>query len=245
MSGGESLRLPTGPDWRYGHFTRSSGRPSRPEELDLEARPDPCLSLSTHAARVIHEELPPFATISRFLLLPVDQRDRDANDLPSSLHGHYSASSLLQGSPPLNSASVLSPSWFFHLWLFRSHRSLRFPRSVQLPHGKLRPPLMPDAAPPVRLFTSAHFSMPSGVSSVRVRRTAAARPRGAIDGDDARETASTSAATLNCSRISFPLNCRASLGGPRKNIYTARDVPLRALATEPRPVVADCTSRCC
>jgi len=31
------------------------------------------LSLSTHTALVIHEELPPFATISRFLLLPVDQ----------------------------------------------------------------------------------------------------------------------------------------------------------------------------
>src|SRR5262249_33094160 len=60
-------------------------------------------------ARVIHEGLPPFATISRFLLLPVDQRDRDANDLPPSLHGHYSASSLLQGSPPLNSASVFRP----------------------------------------------------------------------------------------------------------------------------------------
>src|SRR5262245_65606859 len=168
MSGGESLRLPTGPDWRYGHFTRSSGRPSRPEELDLEARPDPCLSLSTHAARVIHEELPPFATISRFLLLPVDQRDRDANDLPSSLHGHYSASSLLQGSPPLNSSSVLSPSWFFHLWLFRLHRSLRFPRSVQLPHGKLRPPLMPDAAPPVSRYrrSLSHSSYKAAVLDI-------------------------------------------------------------------------------
>src|SRR5215831_14596197 len=113
-----------------------SCRPSRPGESHPEALTDPCLSLSTHTARVIHEGLPPFATISRFLPLPVDQRDRDANDLPPSLHGHYSASSLLQGSPPLNSASVLSPSWFFHLWLFRLHRSLRFPRSVQLPHGQ-------------------------------------------------------------------------------------------------------------
>jgi hypothetical protein len=31
---------------------------------------------------------------------------------------------------PLGSASVLSPSWFFHLWLLRSHRSPRFPRSA-------------------------------------------------------------------------------------------------------------------
>ena len=134
---------------RHYRTTKISGRPSSPGELHPEALTEPCLSLSTHTARVIHEELPPFATISRFLLLPVDQRDCDANDLPPSLHEHYSASSLLQGSPPLNSASVLSPSWFLHLWLFRLHRSLRFPRSVQLPHGKLRPPLMPDAAPPV------------------------------------------------------------------------------------------------
>src|SRR5262250_160527 len=88
-----------------------SGRPSSPGELHPEALTEPCLSLSTHTARVIHEELPPFATIRRFLLLPVDQRDQGANDLPPSLHGHYSASSLIQGSPPLNSASVLSPSW--------------------------------------------------------------------------------------------------------------------------------------
>jgi hypothetical protein len=130
----------------------SSGRSSSPGEFHPEALTEPCLSLSTHTALVIHEELLPFATISRFLLLPVDQLGRDANDLPSSLHGHYSASSLIQGSPPLNSAFVLSPSWFFHLWLLRLASKFRFPRSVQLPHGKLRPPLMPDAAPPVNRY---------------------------------------------------------------------------------------------
>ena len=127
----------------------SSGRSSSPGEFHPEALTEPCLSLSTHTALVIHEGLPPFATISRFLLLPVDQLGHDANDLPSSLHGHYSASSLIQGSPPLNSAFVLSPSWFFHLWLLRLASKFRFPRSVQPPHSKLRPPLMPDAAPPV------------------------------------------------------------------------------------------------
>src|SRR5262245_63816750 len=80
-----------------------------PGEFHPEALTEPCLSLSTHTALVIHEELPPFATIRRFLLSPVDQHGRDANDLPSSLHGHYSASSLVQGSPPLNFAFVLSP----------------------------------------------------------------------------------------------------------------------------------------
>jgi len=34
------------------------------------------------------------------------------NGLPASLHGHYSASALLLGSPSLSIASVLSPSWF-------------------------------------------------------------------------------------------------------------------------------------
>src|SRR5262244_2427349 len=115
---------------RHYRTTKISGRPSSPGELHPEALTEPCLSLSTHTARVIHEELPPFATISRFLLLPVDQLGHDANDLPSSLHGHYSASSLIQGSPPLNSAFVLSPSLFFHLSLLRLTSQFRFPRFV-------------------------------------------------------------------------------------------------------------------
>jgi hypothetical protein len=49
-------------------------------------------------------------------------------------------SSLLQVAPPLGSASVLSPSWFFHLRLLRWHRSPRFPRSALPPLSKLRPP---------------------------------------------------------------------------------------------------------
>src|SRR5262244_1796871 len=105
-------------------------RSSSPGEFHPEALTEPCLSLSTHTALVIHEELSPFATISRFLLLPVDQLGRDANDLPSSLHGHSSASSLVQGSPPLNSAFVLSPSLFFHLSLLRLTSQFRFPRFV-------------------------------------------------------------------------------------------------------------------
>jgi hypothetical protein len=50
-----------------------------------------------------------------------------------SLHPVSGTSSLLRVVPPLVSASVLSPSWFFHLWLLRSHRSPRFPRSAQSP----------------------------------------------------------------------------------------------------------------
>src|SRR5262249_9364828 len=95
------------------------GRPSRPGESHPEALTDPCLSLSAHTARAIHRELPLSATIGRFLLLPVDQVDHDANGLPPSLHGNSPASSLLWGSPNLNPAFVRSPSWFCHLWLLR------------------------------------------------------------------------------------------------------------------------------
>src|ERR1035438_4173710 len=49
------------------------------------------------------------------------------------LHPISETSSLLRVVPPLVSASVLSPSWFFHLRLLRSHRSPRFPRSAQSP----------------------------------------------------------------------------------------------------------------
>src|SRR5262249_20264635 len=125
---GVQLRLPTS----NAVFTNSCFTcwSSSPGEFHPEALTEPCLSLSTHTALVIHEELPPFATISQFLLLPVDQPRREPNDLPSSLHGTSPASSLIQGSPPLTSAFVLSPSWFFHLWLLRLASKFRFPRSV-------------------------------------------------------------------------------------------------------------------
>ena len=71
--------------------------PSRPGGFHPEALTEPCVSLSTHTARAIHGELPLWATTSWFLLLPVGQDDRDTNGLPLSLHGHYPASSLIQG----------------------------------------------------------------------------------------------------------------------------------------------------
>src|SRR5215471_12812145 len=46
----------------------------------------------------------------------------NVGDLPPSLHGHYSASSLLRSSPPLPAASVLSASQFRCLYLFPWHR---------------------------------------------------------------------------------------------------------------------------
>src|ERR1700694_4290479 len=66
--------------------------------------------------------------------------------LLTSLHPISETSSLLQVVPPLVSASVLSPSWFFHLRLLRSHRSPRFPRSARSPLAQAQATLMPDAA---------------------------------------------------------------------------------------------------
>src|SRR5229473_5193041 len=62
------------------------------------------------------------------------------------LHPLSGTSSLLRVVPPLVSASVLSPSWFFHLRLLRSHRSPRFPRSAPSPLTSSQATLMPDAA---------------------------------------------------------------------------------------------------
>jgi hypothetical protein len=104
--------------------------PSRPGEFHPEPLTEPCVNLSIYTARAIHKELPPSATTIRFLLLPVDQHDPDANGLSPSLHGRYPTSSLLRGSPPLIGVSVLSALQGYCLSLFPSqHRS-----SSQVPY---------------------------------------------------------------------------------------------------------------
>ena len=79
--------------------------------------------------------------------------------LLTSLHGHYPASSLLRGSPPLSGASVLSASRLEPLVLFPLASPCRFSRSIQEPSrasrrlhagcrlGSLRtsPKLIPEA----------------------------------------------------------------------------------------------------
>src|SRR5664279_4473905 len=57
----------------------------------------------------------------------------DVGDLPPLLHGHYPASSLLRGSPPLAGASVLSASRFPPLVPFPLASSARFSSSIRKP----------------------------------------------------------------------------------------------------------------
>src|SRR5215471_17669055 len=57
----------------------------------------------------------------------------NGDGLLPSLHGHYPASSLLRGSPPLTGASVLSASRLAPLVPFPLASPCRFSRSVQEP----------------------------------------------------------------------------------------------------------------
>ena len=63
-------------------------------------------------------------------------------------------SQLVRAVPPLRLRLRTLALVVLALGLLRYHRCLRFPRSVQPPPGKLRPPLTPDAAPPVSRFSS-------------------------------------------------------------------------------------------
>src|SRR5712672_656360 len=63
----------------------------------------------------------------------------NGDDLPPSLHGHYPASSLLRGSPPLSGASVLSASRLEPLAPFPLTSPARFSRSIQVDHRHCRP----------------------------------------------------------------------------------------------------------
>src|SRR6516164_4982987 len=76
-------------------------------------------------------------------------------DLPPSLHGHYSASSLLLSSATLVGALVLSASWVFHLCLFPYYRQ---PGS-QVPYespDKGHAFSTPDTACPVSRYLPCH-----------------------------------------------------------------------------------------
>src|ERR1700686_3830562 len=57
----------------------------------------------------------------------------NGDDPPPLLHGHYPASSLLRGSPPLSGASVLSASRLEPLAPFPLASPARFSRSIRKP----------------------------------------------------------------------------------------------------------------
>ena len=107
--------------------------PSRPGEFHPEPLTDPCLTVSRHTARAIHESCRPPSKPPGSSCRQLTHYGSDVDDLPPSLHGHYSASLLLRGSPPLSVASVLSPSWFRPLVASPLASTPGFPRSVQSP----------------------------------------------------------------------------------------------------------------
>ena len=127
--------------------------PSRPGEFHPEPLTDPCLTVSRHTARAIPESCrspPKPAGSSCFQLAHYGS---SADDPPPSLHGHYSASSLLRGDPPLDAASVLSPSWLNPLAAFPLATTPSFPRSLRSP--------LPGSAHLYAGCRSAHKQAPS------------------------------------------------------------------------------------
>jgi hypothetical protein len=133
----------------------------RSDEFHPKPLAEPCVNLSIYTARVIHRELPPSATTSRLLLLPVGQVDHDANDLSPSLHGHYPASLLLRDSPSLPDGSVLSASRGCRLCLFLLHRQTGSQVPYQSP-GESHATCTPDTTWPVIRFPPCSFPESGG-----------------------------------------------------------------------------------
>src|SRR6516162_709580 len=80
-------------------------------------------------------ETSPYRAVPRGPPSSLAQHDAIRVFLTQSLHGHYSASSLLPGSLPLDNASVLSSSWFIPLVTSPFASLPRFSCSI-------RPPLL-------------------------------------------------------------------------------------------------------
>src|SRR5450631_1908722 len=100
-------------------------RPSRPGEFHPQPLTDPDLTLSRDPACATARRLQP--SVENWVA------SWHVGDLPPSLHGHYPASTLLRGSPPLSGASVLSASRLEPLVPFPLASLARFSRSVQEP----------------------------------------------------------------------------------------------------------------
>src|ERR1700682_1574162 len=107
--------------------------PSRPGEFHPEPLTDPCLTVSRHTARAIHESCRPPPKPAGSSCRQLAHYGFGVDDLPPSLHGHYPTSSLLRSSPPRGVAFVLSLSWFLPLVASPLASTPRFPRSVRRP----------------------------------------------------------------------------------------------------------------
>src|SRR6516162_8449774 len=114
-------------------IANSTLMPSRPGEFHPESLTEPDLILSHHPARAIARRLPPSAESSGSSRILPSWPMLNGDDPPPSLRGHYPASSLLRGSPPLSGASVLSASRLEPLALFPLASPARFSRSVPEP----------------------------------------------------------------------------------------------------------------
>ena len=101
--------------------------------ISPEPLTDPCLTVSHHTARAIPESYRPPPEPAGSSCFQLAHYGSSADDPPPSLCGHYSASSLLRGGPPLDAASVLSPWWFNPLAAFPLATTPSFPRSLQQP----------------------------------------------------------------------------------------------------------------
>ena len=119
--------------------------PSRPGEFHPEPLTDPDLNLSIHPARVTARRLPPSAEISGSSRCNPVGPSSTAMTCPLRSTSITLASTLLQGSPPLSGASVLSASRFEPLVPFPWHRrpGSHVPHKSQI---ELRAAYMPDAA---------------------------------------------------------------------------------------------------
>jgi hypothetical protein len=93
----------------------------------------PDLILSHHPARAIARRLPPSAEISGSSRCNPVGPSSTAMTRPLRLHGHYPASLLPRGSPPLSGASVLSASRLEPLAPSPLSSPVRFSRSAQEP----------------------------------------------------------------------------------------------------------------
>jgi hypothetical protein len=117
---------------RLGSSPRATG-PSRPGEFHPEPLTDPCETVSRHTARAILESCRPPPKPAGSSCCQLTHYGSSVDDPPPSLHGRYSASSLLRGDPPLDAASVLSLSWFTPLVAFPLAATPSFPRSLRSP----------------------------------------------------------------------------------------------------------------